>query len=60
MRDPEGNLCFTIEIQIWKGVREMDKYVKAEMEVIEFEAEDVITTSNPPGTGGPGDIGGYA
>ena len=23
----------------------MDKYVKAEMEVIEFEAEDVITTS---------------
>lgn len=25
----------------------MDKYVKAEMEVIEFENEDVITTSNP-------------
>ena len=24
----------------------MDKYVKAQMEVIEFEAEDVITTSN--------------
>ena len=23
----------------------MEKYVKAEMEVIEFEAEDVITTS---------------
>ena len=23
----------------------MDKYVKAQMEVIEFEAEDVITTS---------------
>lgn len=25
----------------------MEKYVKAEMEVIEFEAEDVITTSCP-------------
>ncbi len=25
----------------------MNKYVKAEMEVIEFDAEDVITTSNP-------------
>ena len=25
----------------------MDKYVKAQMEVIEFEAEDVITTSCP-------------
>lgn len=24
----------------------MEKYEKAEMEVIEFEAEDVITTSN--------------
>ena len=37
----------------------MEKYVKAQMEVIEFEAEDVITTStiteNPwdaPGYGG--------
>lgn len=25
----------------------MEKYTKAQMEVIEFEAEDVITTSNP-------------
>ena len=24
----------------------MEKYAKAQMEVIEFEAEDVITTSN--------------
>ena len=24
----------------------MEKYTKAQMEVIEFEAEDVITTSN--------------
>ena len=24
----------------------MDKYVKAQMEVIEFDAEDVITTSS--------------
>ena len=39
----------------------MEKYVKAEMEVIEFEAEDVITTSNCPSNQiggvdeGPGD-----
>lgn len=26
----------------------MEKYEKARMEVIEFEAEDVITTSEPP------------
>ena len=26
----------------------MEKYAKAQMEVIEFEAEDVITTSNIP------------
>lgn len=25
----------------------MEKYTKAQMEVIEFESEDVITTSNP-------------
>lgn len=25
----------------------MEKYTKAQMEVIEFEAEDVITTSGP-------------
>ena len=31
----------------------MEKYTKAQMEVVEFEAEDVITTSN---TGG--EIGG--
>ena len=30
----------------------MEKYAKAQMEVIEFEAEDVITTS------GGGEIGG--
>ena len=30
----------------------MEKYAKAQMEVIEFEAEDVITTSsNPIGCG---------
>ena len=27
----------------------MEKYTKAQMEVIEFEAEDVITTSGCPG-----------
>lgn len=27
----------------------MKKYEKAQMEVIEFEAEDVITTSGEPG-----------
>lgn len=31
----------------------MEKYEKAKMEVIEFEAEDVITTSGGP-TGGGG------
>lgn len=25
----------------------MEKYIAPEMEVVEFEAEDVITTSNP-------------
>ena len=24
-----------------------DKYIKPEMEIVEFECEDVITTSNP-------------
>ena len=28
----------------------MEKYIKPEMEIVEFEAEDVITTS-PPETG---------
>ena len=36
----------------------MEKYAKAQMEVIEFEAEDVITTSQCPmnaiGGGGEG------
>lgn len=44
MRDPGGNLCFIIKFKN-EGVFKMDKYVKAEMEVIEFENEDVITTS---------------
>lgn len=29
----------------------MEKYVKAEMEIIEFEAEDVITTSGGSSSG---------
>ena len=33
----------------------MEKYTKAQMEVIEFEAEDVITTSGGVG----GEIGGW-
>ena len=28
-----------------------EKYIPAEMEIIEFEAEDVITTSTPPELG---------
>ena len=32
----------------------MEKYTKAQMEVIEFEAEDVITTSGEIGGGGEG------
>ena len=32
----------------------MEKYVKAQMEVIEFEAEDVITTSGEIGGGDEG------
>lgn len=35
----------------------MEKYTKAQMEVIEFEAEDVITTSSDKG---PGISGGNA
>ena len=36
----------------------MEKYEKAQMEVIEFEAEDVITTSScSSDTGGLGDGG---
>ena len=32
----------------------MEKYAKAQMEVIEFEAEDVITTSGEIGGGDEG------
>ena len=35
----------------------MEKYAKAQMEVIEFENEDVITTSNTGGEIGGGDEG---
>ena len=35
----------------------MEKYTKAQMEVIEFEAEDVITTSGTGGEIGGGDEG---
>ena len=35
----------------------MEKYAKAQMEVIEFEAEDVITTSNAGGEIGGGGEG---
>ena len=40
---------FHIEILYQRKCTDMKKYEKAQMEVIEFEAEDVITTS---GTGG--------
>ena len=40
-----------IEIFLRKEENPMEKYEKAQMEVIEFEAEDVITTSG-------GEIGG--
>ena len=39
----------------------MEKYIKPEMEIIEFEAEDIITTSDislNPGGGSGWDIGG--
>lgn len=46
---------FHIEILYQRKCTDMKKYEKAQMEVIEFEAEDVITTS---GTGGENpDIG---
>ena len=41
-----GKTLFHIETQKWEEVRKIEKYEKARMEVIEFEAEDVITTSN--------------
>ena len=34
----------------------MEKYAKAQMEVIEFEAEDVITASGDNGFDNTGDI----
>ena len=40
-----------IEILCERREKPMEKYTKAQMEVIEFEAEDVITTSG-------GEIGG--
>ena len=36
---------FHIEILYQRKCTDMEKYEKAQMEVIEFEAEDVITTS---------------
>ena len=39
------NFRFTIDILWRKEVCKMEKYEKARMEVIEFESEDVITTS---------------
>ena len=43
----------------------MEKYVAPEMEVVEFDNEDVITSSGCDldgcvAVGGPGDPGGYA
>lgn len=37
---------------------EKEIYVKAEMEVIEFETEDIITTSGIPGGVDSGDVNG--
>ena len=37
----------------------MEKYTKAQMEVIEFEAEDVITTSGVSGEINPWECGNY-
>ena len=35
----------------------MKKYIKPEMEITEFDVEDVITTSNPTNQGGSEDNG---
>ena len=35
-----------------KEVREMEKYEAPEMEIVEFEAEDIITNSNSQEIGG--------
>ena len=45
MRDAAWQL-FHIEIFCERRCVNMEKYTKAQMEVIEFEAEDVITTSS--------------
>ena len=42
-------------------VYEMEKYIEPEMEIIEFDVEDIITTSDVisnPGGGSDWDIGG--
>lgn len=46
-----------IEIFCERRCVSMEKYTKAHMEVIEFENEDVITTSNTGGEIGGGDEG---
>ena len=51
LRDAAQQLLH-IEIFRERRCANMEKYTKAQMEVIEFEAEDVITTS------GGGEIGG--
>ena len=40
-----------IEI-LWKEVWEMEKYEAPEMEIVEFEAEDIITNSQNSQIGG--------
>lgn len=45
LRDAAQQLLH-IEIFRERRCANMEKYTKAQMEVIEFEAEDVITTSN--------------
>ena len=50
LRDAAQQLLH-IEILCERREKTMEKYTKAQMEVIEFEAEDVITTSG-------GEIGG--
>jgi len=40
-----------------KGEKAMIKYITPEMEIIEFDAEDVILTSIPAGGSGDGDSG---
>lgn len=55
LRDAAQQLLH-IEIFCERRCVNMEKYTKAQMEVIEFEAEDVITTSGDKGPGiGEGD-----